>query len=378
MRTFLFLLLAVHGLLHLLGFAAAVGYSGGEFTLFISRSWGLGWLAIAGILLSAAGFLAVRHRHWWTAAGVGVVLSQILVLRFWVDASFGTIPNLLILACLVVTYGARKFDRKAERSRRQLRRSVIPTPARTDEALPPVVRRWLARSGALHRPTPSFLHLEQTLAMQLKPDQQIWYTAEATQLITASPPAFHWAVQVHMHPLLTVYGEDSLVSGRAAMRMSLFGLLPVSEVHDDAKVDEAAMQRYLAELAWFPAAARSAPIEWEALGDHEARATLRLGKQTASGIFSFTPAGDFLRFETRRYREHGPEAQRLPWIAEAERWATFDGIRVPSRLRASWMLDGSIWTWLRIEVTDLQQADSVNEPDPTPQRTSRPDLQLHD
>ena len=100
MRTFLLLLLAVHGLLHLLGFAAAVGYSGGEFTHFISRSWGLGWLAVAGILVSAAGLLAGWHRHWWTVAGVGVLLSQLLIVRFWTDASFGTIPNLLILICL--------------------------------------------------------------------------------------------------------------------------------------------------------------------------------------------------------------------------------------------------------------------------------------
>ena len=214
--------------------------------------------------------------------------------------------------------------------------------------------------------------------MKLKPDQRIWYTAEATQVITATPPAFHWAVQVHVHPLLTVYGEDSLVSGRAAMRMSLFGLWTVSEVANDARVDEAAMQRYLAELAWFPAAARNSAIEWEAMGDHEARATMRTGKQSASGIFSFTPAGDFLRFEALRYREQGPDAKRLPWIAEAEQWATFDGIRVPSRLRASWMLDGSVWTWLRIKVTDLQHAESVNEPGGTPHRTSHPDLQLHD
>ncbi|WP_116108645.1 DUF6920 family protein [Lewinella sp. IMCC34191] len=370
MRTLLLLFLTGHGLLHLLGFGAAVGYSPGDFTTFIPRSWGLGWLAVAAILLLAALLLVLRRRHWRTVATVGIVLSQVLIFRFWTDAAFGAIANLILAVGLLLSQAAWTFDRQARRARNRMLLVDDASDLEAERDLPPLVNRWLSRSGAEHHRA-AYLCLEQQLAIKLKPEQTEWYAAEADQLILSSRPAFHWSVRVRLNPLVEVFGTDTLDSGGASLRMSLFGLLTVSAVSQNEKANEAALQRYLAELAWFPAAARSSRIEWEEMDSERARATVYGGEQSASGIFTFTPQGDFLRFEAQRYREHGPEAKREPWIAEADRWTTFEGVRVPSRLRASWMLDGEKWTWLRITVTNLRHGT-------TTARNRQPDVQFHE
>lgn len=61
------------------------------------------WL-VALVLLVAAGWGIVSGRSWWPrAAIVGVLTSQLVIIIWWGDAATGTIPNLLIVAALLVT-----------------------------------------------------------------------------------------------------------------------------------------------------------------------------------------------------------------------------------------------------------------------------------
>lgn len=63
-----------------------------------------------------------------------------------------------------------------------------------------------------------------------------------------------------------------------------------------------------------------------------------------------------------RYRGGGAEAERARWVVSALDHATFDGVRVPSQVEATWTLDdGTDWTWLRMEITDVAY-DALNAP----------------
>jgi len=102
MKTAVIILLMLHGLIHLMGFVKAFGIVEiSELALPISRGWGLLWLAAALTLLTAGILRFLNLEHWWMAALIGVVLSQILIFVFWQDARFGTIPNVIIMIVLI-------------------------------------------------------------------------------------------------------------------------------------------------------------------------------------------------------------------------------------------------------------------------------------
>ena len=102
MKTAIILIILLHGLIHLMGFAKAFNLAEiNELTLPISPGWGLIWM-IAALTLILSGVLWMLNMSlWWIPAIIGVILSQILVFVFWQDARFGSLPNLIILIFIV-------------------------------------------------------------------------------------------------------------------------------------------------------------------------------------------------------------------------------------------------------------------------------------
>src|SRR5512146_1062703 len=118
MRVGLVLLLALHGLLHLLGFLkpwglAALPELGGRMPVSLSptgeRAVGLLWLVAAVAFLVAAWLRGGGRSSWWTVAAAAVVLSQLLVLLQWQDAKFGTVPNVIVAIAAVVGFSTDHF-----------------------------------------------------------------------------------------------------------------------------------------------------------------------------------------------------------------------------------------------------------------------------
>src|SRR5688572_28707313 len=104
MRVAIGVVLAVHGVIHLLGFAKAFGYASlPQLTQPISRGMGAVWLIAAILVLISAALLIAWPRYWWIAGLAGLIVSQIVILSAWRDAWAGTIPNVVLL--LAVTHG---------------------------------------------------------------------------------------------------------------------------------------------------------------------------------------------------------------------------------------------------------------------------------
>jgi len=103
-RTVFLTVVALHGLIHLMGFAKAFGLADlPQLTQPITRSMGLLWLGAAVLLLAAAATLPLWPRGWWGLGLLALVLSQGVILSSWKDARFGPLANLVLLAG--VAYG---------------------------------------------------------------------------------------------------------------------------------------------------------------------------------------------------------------------------------------------------------------------------------
>ena len=132
MRLILIVLIGVHGLIHLMGFAKGFGYADlPQLTQPISRAWGLAWPAAALLVTTTTVMLAVGARSYWIAGAFALLVSQAVIFSAWRDARRGTAANLILL--LIVTYGwltegRRSFHAQYLRDAHVGLARVVPTP----------------------------------------------------------------------------------------------------------------------------------------------------------------------------------------------------------------------------------------------------------
>src|SRR3989339_1517407 len=107
MRIAFLIIVVLHGLIHLFGFVKGFGFKEvEELTLPISKPLGIFWLT-ATVLFIIYGILHyANNKYAWFFGLFAVVISQILVVIFWKDAKFGTIPNLIVLIVSLVSLGS--------------------------------------------------------------------------------------------------------------------------------------------------------------------------------------------------------------------------------------------------------------------------------
>jgi hypothetical protein len=358
LRYGLLLIILAHGLIHLLGFVK--GYQLAEVAALarpISKGAGLGWLAACVLLLLAFGFELAKKEYWFVFALLGVVVSQGLIFTAWGDAKWGTLANLILLAVALADGAKWQFARRTQAEVQQITTNQPPTHTQvltrdqlTD--LPAPVQRWLTTCGAVGQPLVSTVRLQQRGLMRTQPEQTNWMTVQATQFFWVESPAFLWQAEVTANPMVSLMGRDKFAGGKGSMDIWLWSLVPVVRAKGD-KIDQGALQRYLAEIVWFPSAAVSPYISWEAIDNRHAKATLAYQGTTGSGIFTIDEAGSVVSFAADRYLGGGPDAVLEKWLIRIKEHRSFNGVSVPAKSEAVWQLKAGDFIWYQLEITDL-------------------------
>ena len=218
--------------------------------------------------------------------------------------------------------------------------------------LPPCVQKWLENSGVIGKARISTVRLKQQGMMRTKP-ARAWMPFTAVQYFTVAPPAFNWQVNVQAAPLLSLAGRDQYANGRGHMLIKLLALFPVADAKGP-ETDQGSMVRYLAETIWFPTAALSDYLTWEALDAASARVTMSYGGVTAAGVFRFNAQGDVISFEAQRYGEFDGTYSLETWFITMTGWKTLQGIRIPYASEVAWKSKAGDFTWLKLEITELE------------------------
>lgn len=348
---FLFIV-ALHGFIHLLGFLKAYGLKDiGQITQSISKPFGVLWLLTALLFLGTFALIIFKKNLWWVIALPSVILSQILIISTWKDAKFGTIPNILILITAIINFSIWNFWQQVNKEIKQMlsenqRQEKVITESMIKD-LPPPVQRWLSKSGIFNKVSISTAYLRQEGSMRLKPKQKKWIESHAEQYFTVEKPAFIWIVKLSIMGM-PVVGRDLFKDGKGTMNIRLLGIIPVAFVKENAKINQSALQRYLGEISWFPTAALNPYIKWEAIGENIAKATLSYKGTTGSAVFYFNSTGDLIKLVAMRYYDiHDEEPKE--WIAKILDYCIVDGIRIPSKIEATWVLESGEFTWYKFE-----------------------------
>ena len=156
-----------------------------------------------------------------------------------------------------------------------------------------------------------------------------------------------------MNSILSVTGRDKFENGQGEMTIKLFSLIPVANSGNHKKVNQATLQRYLAELVWFPSASLSTYIKWDTLDDNSAKATMEYNGTVGSGEFHFDEKGNFKKFITMRYQDTSA-IEPTKWTVVATKIEERIGIKIPTECEASWELENGKWTWLKLKIKEIQ------------------------
>lgn len=355
LRIFFLFVLLLHGLIHLMGFAKAYKYAEiSQLTGHISKTAGMLWLVAALLFSASAVLFFLKKDAWWMVAVPAVLLSQMLIFSRWHDAKFGTVANVIALAGIVLACGQWSFNTMVNKELTAFLPKEIPAATVLTRdmlaPMPPVVQKWLERSGAVGKPHVHTAHIRQKGEMRTKPGGA-WMPFEAEQWNTVDQPGFIWRTSMQAAPGIDIVGRDKYVNGRGNMRIKLLALVPIADAKGP-ETDQGSMLRNLGEICWMPAAALRDYIRWEQLDSLTAKATMTHGGITASGIFRFNTAGDMVSFEARRYYDRKEGATLENWLVTNTGFGEFEGVRMPVKSEVTWKLAGGDFTWLKLEIVE--------------------------
>jgi hypothetical protein len=361
MKALFVALLLVHGLLHFIGPAAAVGIADpSRLSQPVSREAALVWVAAGLAMLSSAVALVWSPRHWWSLGLVAVLLSQTSIISAWGDAKLGTLANVLVLAAVVYGFASQGPASFREAYRRAVQARLADAPPATPvaepdvEHLPTLVRRYLRATGALHQPRVHNVRARWSGRIRAGvADPWMELTGEQHDFVDEPARFFHMSAIRSGLPVDVLHEYHS---ASASMRVRLLSLFPLVSVRGP-ELRQAETVTVLNDMCLLaPGALIDERISWEELDDHRVCARYTVGSHTISAVLVFNDAAELVDFvsEDRLASADGGGFRRWRWSTPVSEYRTFGALRVMGRGEARWHAPEGEFTYIELELLELQ------------------------
>jgi len=262
---------------------------------------------------------------------------------------------LAAVAAIAIALGQRRWDvATGVLRRRLLARAAAPdavtfSPAQLDGLPAPAARylRTVLRDG---QPVPRHVRIDWSGEFNMgKPGADKWLPFTATQDFVPAAPGFVWDARIRKAGL-AVHVRDGFVDGEGSMLGKVFGLATVVDKQGGNAFAVAALQRYLGEALWLPAALLPGHgVQWQALDETRAKATIAGGGATAALEFRFGADGlvESVYAESRTYDDGKSPPSQHPWQARVLSYGQVDGVTVPVDAVVEWLLPTGAYAYWR-------------------------------
>ncbi len=216
-------------------------------------------------------------------------------------------------------------------------------PARVDARQLPDLPAPVARYGRKALPRPTVIrtvHLRHGGRFRPSLDGS-WLPIRGEQFFRVDPPAFVWWGRVRVAPGMWIDARDRSVDGSGNMLVMPESTFTLAD-STGPQLDQGALLRLLAEMAWFPTAFFDTRyVRWAPVDDRRAAATLRVADREATATFEFGPDDLPAAVTAERYRDlGGGRAALTPFLGRCADYRSVDGVLVPHRMIASWVING--------------------------------------
>lgn len=353
--------LAVHGLIHLMGFAKAFGLAElPQLTQPISRAWGVVWIVAAILTLASAVALGFGARRFWVIGAVALVVSQMVIVSSWRDAWAGTIANFVLLLAVGhgwLTEGPRSFRAQlVHDADAGLARAVDAPPVTPSDlvGLPEPVQRYLHLVGVVGQPRVRNYRLRFRGRIRSGPDSA-WMPFEAEQQSFADQPTRLFLMQARMKGL-PVESFHRVSEGHATMRVKVAGLVTMVDAHGDDmdRAETVTLFNDMCVLA--PATLLDPGIQWEAIDARSTRARFTHGRHTITATLFFGEDGwltDFVSDDRLRSSPDGTTFTAQRFSTPVRDYRPYGPLRLASHGEARWHPPEGAFTYGEFELLEI-------------------------
>lgn len=223
-------------------------------------------------------------------------------------------------------------------------------------ALPEPMQRYLRYAAVVGKEPIRTVRLTQHGVMRTQPGQK-WMPLVAEQYVTTTSPAFFWHATMRPFPLVRISATDRFSEGHGNMRIKLLSVITVGNAHGP-ELDQGELQRYLAEMIWYPTAWLSDTIEWQIIDAYSAKATIRESNVMASVVLHVNEQGQLTHVTADRYKEEHGHYLLAPWSGQCHAYQEVDGMRIPTKIEITWHLASGDFAWFRVEITEIEYNQS--------------------
>lgn len=255
------------------------------------------------------------------------------------------ILGLMVIIATALVYGSRRWQSATNDMHARLeaaRRPVEPKLYSPSEliGLPAPVQRYFRAVLTDGQPMVLAVSVEHTGTFNMSETGEQWRPFSSTQRVITQRPGFDWEARVAMMPGLAVRVHDSYIAGEGMLHASLFGLVAVANLRDTPEMAQGELMRFVAEATWYPTALLpSQGVQWEAVDDTSATATLQDGETRLTLLFHFNANGliESVRAEARGRTVAGTVIP-TQWEGRWSNYELHDGMRIPGEGEVAWML----------------------------------------
>lgn len=331
LRIIFLILVTVHGLIHLMGFAKAFQYAEmKQLTIAISKPVGLMWL-IATLLFVASAILFLLKKDYWVIFSIAaIVISQIVIILSWHDAKFGTIANVLILIASIIGYGTWSYyDKYKNDVKTSLQQKEYFQNSKLTEMdiqhLPEPVKKYLRYTGSIGKPKVNNFKIEFTGKIR-KNVQSEWMPFTSEQYNFMEIPTRLFFMKAVMKSL-PIAGYHVYKNGDAYMDIRLLSLFKV-QYQDGDEMDKAETVTFFNDMCCMaPATLIDKRISWQETSENIVKATFTNNGITITADLFFNEVGELVNFKSND-RYNSDAGTILPWASPLRNYKVVNGYKL--------------------------------------------------
>ena len=224
------------------------------------------------------------------------------------------------------------------------------------ERLPAPVARYLRRVLVAGQSRARSVRIRQTGTLLVSPASERRLPFEAEQTVAVGNPGFVWSARVRLAPLVSLCVRDAYLDGGGSGQVALWSALPLAHEGPSPEMSSGALQRYLAEAAWYPTALLpSEGVHWTGLDDRRALATLTDHGIEVSLEFRFDDGGLVESIYTpARWGRFDGRFEQHAWEGFLRRYEQHEGSFVPMEAEVGWHLPQGWWPFWHGHLSSIE------------------------
>lgn len=211
------------------------------------------------------------------------------------------------------------------------------------------VRRYFLHAIAPGTPLASYVELEMNGSFRQQPDAD-WLPMQASQIISAE--GFIWQARVGKG-LTRFSGADYYAQNRGRVKFFLWGLIPLVDAQN-SNINRSSVGRLCIEYIWLPSALLPQnDVAWRAISDDTIQANFEIDNEPITLTLHIDDYGKLLGISLPRWSDNTADKnwQYIPFGAEIQAEATFDGYTIPAQMNVGyWLGTDKYWTFFQATI----------------------------